>query len=129
MIVFGRGTMQVEVDDGTERLVRAALEQTAPTVVREIERRVDQVIADARSAWPVRTGRSRAALVSGLRLPDADTVEGFVRNDVDYAFYIKGRQQGGKSTYVELVRKPMRRAADDIVAELGQAIVTEIERG
>ena len=129
MIVFGRGTMQVVVDDGTERIVRAALEQTAPVVVREVEERVDAVLAEARSQWPVRTGQSRGGLVSGLRLPDAETVEGFVFNDVDYAYYIKGRAQGGKSTYVELVRKPMKAAAERLVQDLGEAIVDEIERG
>jgi hypothetical protein len=120
--------MQVQVDDGTERLVRAALEQTAPAVSREIERRIAAVLAEARSEWPVRTGASRDALVGGLRLPDSETLEGFVYDDVDYAYFIKGKRQGGKSTYVELVRKPMRAAAEGLVSDLGQVVVNAIER-
>lgn len=118
-VFAGRGGLEVEVDDGVGRLVQRVLRATIPRVVDVIEQRVEQVHREAERAWPVKTGRSLASLEVGIRLPTSTAVEGFVRNAAPYAYYIRGKAQNGKQTYIALIRTPMRAAARDIAAEIG----------
>lgn len=118
-VTIGTGKLSVVLDDGAARLVERALRTAAPTVTRRIEEETGKVFASALHDWPIKTGKSKRALDQGIRVPNATTVEGFIRNDVPYAFYIKGMKQRGKSTWVELVRKPMQAAAKVVADELG----------
>ena len=115
------GKVTVEYDDVLDRLYRAAAERLAPGLLDACERKMEAVRDAAASAWPVKTGRSRAGLevVSSI---DANsgrlTVQ--IRNDVVYAVYVPLSSTYGSSTaWQRLVRDPGRKATKELAAELG----------
>lgn len=128
-IQIGRGSMSVTLDDGMDRFVRAALERSAPATLRVLEREGEQLFDDAYARWPVKSGRSRAGLTWGLRLPDANTVEVFLSNSVEYVYYIRTLYPGGQHVWTDLVVKPTRKAARKIAEELAEEIANAIAGG
>ena len=125
----GKGALQVEVDDGTAALVRRVLDQAAPAVSRALEEAAERVYRAAAQDWPVKTGRSKAELEYGIRIPGPTAIEAFVRNDAKYAKFIVARNLGYRSAVVELLRKPMKRAAAELVEQLGPELRRVIEGG
>lgn len=126
-LVIGRGMLRCELDDGLARVVRRVLQNAAPRTLEAMERKAKQIHDRAQAEWPVRTGYSKSKLDYGTRLIGAGQVEAFVTNDADYAVYIKGREQGGKSTWVELLRKPGREAADELADVLRREMAAVVE--
>ena len=123
-IVVGRGRAQVEIGPELREFVDRMLEHSAPTTKKALDEATEKIGTDAAGSWPVKTGRSKAALVHGVRLVSLDTVEGFVGNDAPYAHLIKGKEHGGKQTWRVLLQKPLRDAADDVA----RALATDLGR-
>jgi hypothetical protein len=119
-IVVGRGDAQVVIGPELEAFVTRMLKGSAPTTMEVIETTTTKIEADAAAGWPVKTGRSKAALTSGTRIVSADVVEGFVGNDAPYAHLIKGKEHGGRQTWRVLLQKPLRDAADDVARALAK---------
>jgi hypothetical protein len=112
--------------------MRRALDDVAPGVLDRLEATVTRVVDDARSRWPVRTGRSRDGLEAHVTIaPGQTSIRGTVANAVDYAVYVRSGQRGlgGKSAVVELLRKPLRAAARELAVELADTVSTTLAGG
>lgn len=125
----GVGAASIELSDEISAAVDSALERMAPTVKKRITSEIERLGTGAAKAWPVgpeHTGKragqphSRDLFVRGLRLPDLDTVEGYIANTAPYVYLIRARKLGGQSPFVQLVRKPMERAANLIAEDLAE---------
>lgn len=118
----------VQMDDTLSDIVRRALRNAAPRVMDRLEEEARDLHASAESQWPVKTGRSKAALDWAVRIPRPDQVEAVVFIDprspaADYAFFIKGKKQGGASTWHALVRRPGRRRAKRLAEDLAKDLI------
>lgn len=86
---------------------------------------VERVVAEARAAWPVRTGRSRLGLrIVVRRLPDG-SVTWEVRNDVPYSGVIFDRKRKPAPTWLRILKLPLREA----LRSAGPDVVRELARG
>lgn len=113
------GNVTFDVRDGLADAVQRTLRNLDDNVLRRANAAADEVFEEARASWPVKTGRSRDGLE---RVTTVDVGEGTIRvsirNTVEYAKYIKAKNLGGKSPFVELLRKPLVRVARDLAREL-----------
>jgi hypothetical protein len=112
------GGALVDLDDGTAAFVERAIRTAHRVVVTEIEQATGAVHDSAAVKWPVKTGDSKAALEWGLQMPTTSRVQGTISNDVGYAYMIKGKAQSGRSTWQELVAKPMLAASKVLVNKI-----------
>ena len=110
------------MDDTLDRIFRRAIDQARPGLLPVLEAEAQRLGENARAEWPVKTGRSRAAIVYGVRVVGGDGLESFVANTAAYVFYIKGRAQGGKSAWQELIRKPGLASVPRLLEILGNAM-------
>ena len=120
-ITFRSGNVSIAMDDGLQRMVERVLADNHAHVLRAMEAEAGMVEARIASVWPVETGQSRAAFSTRMEL-SAGRVARRIGNSVDYVRYVKGRKQGGKSSFREVVILPAlaravefaRRAADEL---------------
>ena len=86
---------------------------------------------DPKAGAPTRDPRgSWANLERETRIDlDQSEVIGRVWNDVSYGRFIKSVRLGGKSVFVELIRKPMNKAAKRLERRLAQTIADGVENG
>lgn len=126
-LTYGTGRASVTLDHDLQRAMESILRETHGSVVHALEESADQVYQDALASWPVKTGKSKAALEQSLRV-SSDRVEAHISNPVEYVYYIRGKAQGGKSTWTKLVRTPMRKAGKRLVKELGPEIAKKCQR-
>ncbi len=120
-LTYGSGAVSVTLDNGFEELIRLALDKTIPGIVAKMEQVADSLEENARSKWPVRTGKSRDGLRSEVRVaPGFTSVRARLVNDVPYARFIKSPRvrTGTGSAYVELMRRPTEAAAVALAEEL-----------
>lgn len=110
--------MEADIDlSAIEDLVRSVLDETERITLEEMETATEDIYSEAVLDWPVKTGRSKKALKWGTRF-SGDFVETFIENPIDYVYYIKGDVQGGRSTWVTLVRRPVKKAEKTIAREV-----------
>jgi hypothetical protein len=121
-IIVTSGKASIVLDDGAARMAERLLRRAAPEVLAALEREADAIVAEARPQWPVKTGKSKDALDWALRLRSLEIVETVVFDPVPYVYFIKGKKQGGKSTWNELVVKPGRRRAKKLAEEIGSRL-------
>lgn len=126
---YGDSHLRVTMDDTLDRLFRAALEDLAPGLVPEMERSAEAVYSSAHEAWPVKTGRSKAALGRSVFVTDKSTVRASVFNSIDYAKFVKPKSIGGESAFVELLRKPLQKEATRLIGALGPAAKAALTGG
>jgi hypothetical protein len=121
------GNVTVKLSDDLEVLARRALEEVAPGVMRALEEEAERVRNDAYRAWPVRTGVSREGLRAVTEITLDGDVRAAVRNDVDYAPYIRPLSLHGATTaWQRWVRAPMTEAHKRLVRELGPIIIAAL---
>lgn len=126
-LTYGSGGTRITMDDTLERIYRRAIEKVAPGILTRMEMVIAEVYDEARQQWPVRTGRSRDGLQRWVTVtPDGMRIVGSITNDVDYARYIKAKKLGGRSAFVELLRKPLRKRADDLSTVLARQAATSL---
>ena len=93
-IIVGSGKTAITVDGplagGILRDLEAAIGRE---VVAEVDRIAEGYRDGAAATWPVRTGKSREALDTMIRLPAPDVVEGVV-STVEYGRYIVSGKVG-----------------------------------
>lgn len=131
MLQVRQGNVTVTLDDGLEKLARAAIENVLPGVLDEMTRLAAEVASDAHADWPVKTGKSAAGirLVQELDL-GRSSVAVRIRNDVSYAIYVKPAVWHGATTAWErLIRKPMADLHRELTERLGPQIVEALRRG
>jgi hypothetical protein len=113
------------MSDGMDQLVRRAAEATFPGMVEKLEGATAGVFDFAHANWPVRTGRSKAALGREVRVaPDWSAMRGRVFDDAPYAKFIKSPQirTGSGSAFVDLLRKPTETAGLKLANDLRDTI-------
>jgi hypothetical protein len=125
--------ISADLDDGIERLIRRALEQVAPDVFDEIEQETERLLNDAVSEWPVGPERGRAHSRDLMRdsvelSPDLDSIRGRITNTADYARFIVSRKTWYRNAYVELLRKPARRALGRIAKAVAKRAAKAMEK-
>lgn len=127
---IGSRTSSIQVDGDLERFVREVIDATAGEVAKRFEAEAEAVYRAARRDWPRKgdprhpraTGRSKAALETGLRVLDGgEALEGYVLCDVPYAKWIMTRRHGKVGN--ALIRRPMAKAGKAITRDLGDDIV------
>lgn len=129
-LTFGSGGTRITMDDTLDRIYRRAIERVAPGLLTRVELAIAEVYDEARQQWPVRTGRSRDGLQRHVTIaPDGARIVGSITNDVDYSRFIKARKLGGRSAFVELLRKPLRRRADELSTVLARQAASSLRGG
>ena len=134
-ISYGRGSMSVVVDDQTADLVRRAIERVAPGMVARLEQVTEELYQSAHQRWPVgpdkpeRKGvHSRDLLAREVQIqPDRTTIRARVYCTAAWSKYIKPKGLGGKTAFVEYLRKPLLKLRKPLTAELGSLIVREMQ--
>lgn len=127
---FGAGSVRIQMDDTLDRIYRRAIDKLAPGLLPAVETAIDDLHADAYAAWPVKTGRSKEALEHLTSVsPDNKVIRGTITDDVPYARFIKAKSLGGKSAFVELLRKPLRERAKELVKVLGRVTNERLSHG
>lgn len=123
-IYAGRGKAQIELTGSMRDMVdRVLSSRGVRRVADRLEDGARRIYRSARSEWPEDTGRSKAALEYGLRLPSPTALEAFVRNTSPYWYYIR-KKWPDNNVYVarELILKPGRREAKKIAREMGREL-------
>jgi hypothetical protein len=128
-IRIGRGRAMIDMDDTLHAMVERAVRRSNPRLIDRLEGEAADLHEDAVADWPVKTGRSRAALDHGLRLPSPDKIEAFVGVDTSKADYVYYIREDGKSTWHERVRKPGRERARKLAEALGRDMLVAIKGG
>ncbi len=131
-LTFGDSRATVTMDDAFEGLVRQALDETLPGMVDRLEQTASDLEANAVARWPVKTGRSKAALTSEVRVaPDYSNIRARVACEVDYAKYIVSPRikSGSGSAFVELLKKPTEAAGKALAEELKDVMATTLGKG
>lgn len=131
-LTFGDARATVAMSDEFAALVRQAIDITMPGMVDKLEETASALEANARASWPVKTGTSRAALTSDVRLaPDYSSIRARVACEVDYARYIVSPRikSGSGSAFVELLRKPTEAAGAALAEELKDVMASTLGKG
>lgn len=127
MIRIRHGNAIVDVSGNLERQIRGVLDRLAPTLSQRLEDEVRELRTEAESRWPVGRDRgrphSRDMFVHGIRI-DGDAVSAYVRNNANYAVYVRSYQNGlgGKSAAGELLRKPLKESAAEVARDCAEQI-------
>lgn len=126
------GAASVEVSADLQRHVDDTLRRLAPRTMARLGDTVEELLRYARSRWPVRRYRSgqtrqphsRDMLSTSVWLHSMDEVRARVHNAAPYAYYIRSMQAGlgGRSAYVELIRRPGEAAGEALADELAQEL-------
>jgi hypothetical protein len=115
-------TAKADLSAAVIELLRA----TAKPVADALESVTVPIAQRAIDGWPVRTGRSRDAILMAVT-GGTSSVTVAMENDAPYIFYIfqgqrltadERRLKKGQYAWVTLVRKPMTRAPDRIAEEI-----------
>lgn len=131
--VIGRGRVTLELESGVDELLEALFTAGAKRVVEALERELDQIVEEARAAWPVGRDRgrthSRDLFVVTLRLdPTGPAVEAVIENTAgrgtaskDYAYKIKSDGISPWQVHVvQRVKAAEQRLADLLAEELAK---------
>lgn len=130
-LVIGSDTFSATLDDGFRQAIERAVREAAPRTMRAIEREGERLFREGQADWPVKkrnSNDSRGKLYYNVRLTPPDSIELVFGNRSPYAYYIRGNRQGGRHTWTELFRKPVRsrkfqdRLADELADELTGAL-------
>jgi len=126
--VVGSDTFNATISGDLRETIERAIRQTEPRVSRALETAARRVFRDALEDWPVAKGRrskdSRGKLYWDLRFVPPSRLEVVFGNRSPYTWYIRGDRQGGRHTWTQLIRKPLRsvkfrrRLLDEIGDEL-----------
>jgi len=122
-LVYGRGAAQIELSGGVRDMVDRMLRGSHGAVVGAMEREAREIFESAYRHWPVKTGKSRAALTHGLRIRDPSTLEAFVGNAVPYVFAItQPWPDRNKRVWRELISKPGKKRATKLAETMGDEL-------
>lgn len=113
-ITYRAGDATIVLDDVVGEMVRNVIEDRAGYAVRAITAHLERLESEAKAQWPVKTGESKAAFTQGVRI-EASKVVAYLSNNAKYVYYIKGRKQGRKRSWTEVVIKPDRKARAELV--------------
>ena len=81
-----------------------------------------------RNEWPVKTGDSLDAFDLDIAITRR-RIFARVRNPVNYFYYIRGRRQGGKSSWQEVIRKPALKRVPDLAKRCADEWRKQHEKG
>lgn len=117
--------VDLQLDDGLDRLVRRIEGRAARAIERPFARHARRLQQEARAQWPVDTGRSRRQLRIDVYLTTAGVVVE-ATCDVTYATDVRRRGQPKGEAWRELVERPMtaigRTVGDDVARELAAVV-------
>lgn len=111
-IVAGSTTITVD-DTELQKTILNILRQAAPALLPALEEARDEVLAGAEKEWPVKSGKSKAGFTTFEKVT-GDAVKVGIDNQVEYVYYIKANDLGGKSPWQELVVKPAKKKKEQI---------------
>lgn len=124
---FGAGSVSVEMDDTLERIYRRALEDVHPGLLDAIQGEVEPIYRDVLKRWPIGKERPDRPYHSISRFrqavtitPDHSTVRGTITNDAPWARFVAPVNLWGRNGFVELLRKPMRKAHRRIATKVAK---------
>jgi hypothetical protein len=110
------------------------LRAVARPVAQGIESEMVPIAEHAIEGWPVRTGRSRDAILLAVDASGGDKISAKISNDVRYVYYVKRGTHSrysktadrpenlrrGRPAWVDLVRRPFRGVEDRIARYIEQ---------
>lgn len=149
------GNAHIEASPELNDLVNDLLNKALPETRQAIERALDEVLAQAKREWPIRTTRpTRKQLESGEAfqpkvssksqrsidkfetglLLEGDAIKGYIRNNAQYAYAILAGPYSfrsdipvGKRYATELIFKPMIKASDIVIESLARDLMRGIK--
>jgi len=111
------GSSTLTIDDRElQKMILRVIKESSPVVLETLERVRDEILAAAKKDWPVQTGTSKFGLDGFERVTPTNLSVG-IDNPVEYVYYIKANDLGGKSPWQELVIKPLKKRRKEILAE------------
>lgn len=131
----GKGKSMVTIEgalaDGLEAELRTALGPVGDAMQAE----ADRIVREAKADWPVKSGRSRDAWRTDLRIhPGSFEVDVYISNPYSYTRYVKSTKVGKeddatrlRSPFQTLVRKPARAADKELAKVLPSIIARALE--
>ena len=130
MATYRSGNATVSIDDAQlKALVDGALERAGGTIARDLERGVRDVYEDAYRQWPVKSGRSKAALKFHTDIDvDSGRISARITNEVSrdglrYSSLITTPvREGMQSILTLLIKRPLSKWRARFIAEAGPAI-------
>ena len=140
-IRVGRGRTAVMIEGALAGELDRELRKLLGPVADRMQQEADQIIRDARSVWPIKTGRSRDSWETVLTvLPGTFEVEVSMLSDLKYVRYILSTKvltvdlaTRRRSPLQAHVRKPARAAErvlkKELPAILGRALQEVIDDG
>ena len=131
-IYQGAGESTVIIKQDMAILLRRLVDSSMPGAFEAMEAELDAVYTDAVRQAPVKTGKFKASIQQQVVLsPNADLLRGRLWSDVDYARFIVSptKLPGSGSALVELFRKPMKKAGENLANKLGPGIAERLRRG
>lgn len=126
------GNVTVTLDDGLQKLVKAAIDKALPGVRQVMGSEAATILDEAQSEWPVQSGNSRdgLALREELDLGRSSYAIRIVANAngrAPYTVYVRPRAWHGATTaWARLVRGPMVKLHKELVDTLGPQITAAI---
>lgn len=133
---LGRGSNTVIIENGLDDMVRRFLEDTIPGVLPRMEAEAEDLYNAAQAKWPVKTGRSKAAMNWWIRFPrpdPLDRIEAFVGFEPGepgskYAHLVKGRKDDGKQSWRVHLLRPAQERGEKLGTDIA-AMVADILAG
>ncbi len=118
-----RGSAEASIDDPTAEAIERTIEEQYKETADRLEAEAKAIYDDAQSKWPVKTGRSKAAMRYGLEFQPPSTLRGRIYVDpsseaAEYVWYI-GTHGGARGTWMTLVRDPAAKRAKELTEDLG----------
>lgn len=118
-----RGRAEAAIDDPTADAIIKTIEEQYKEIADRLEGEAKAIYDYAQSKWPVKTGRSKAAMRYGLEFRPPSTLRARVYVDpaseaAEYVWYI-GTAHGQRGTWMVLVRDPAAKRAKELTADLG----------
>jgi hypothetical protein len=129
-IKFGTRNASVEMSDTFQRMARRISDRVQPGVLERLEDEQGSIHRQALGQWPVKTGRSLAALELVTRVSAGrDAVGVAIRNPVDYVRFIKSAATKGRNPWNELIAKPVRKMVRRLTRTEAKKIAEALEGG
>lgn len=129
VIQWREGGVTVQFSEELDRLARNLIDELVPGLLAALEAEVGEVLAVARSEWPIKTGKSNKGLVMVTEIQrGGELIVVGIRNDVPYAPYVRPKEWFGATTaWSRLVRLRMSAVNKQVVRKF-QPILLEAMR-
>ena len=137
---YQNGQATIDIQGSAQAIVLDLVRQSAPIIMRELEKEIAELEANARSKWPTRQKKygsskdSKGKFERGIRIFPPSSVQGFVANMAPYAWAIKAGpgsntpvKRGGRIANV-LLWAPAKKGAEKLAQRTAAQMIRSMKR-